>query len=170
MGTVLFNSLTDLRHERSGLREEDTLVRGSDSLETYFELLDSVLSRLMRKMARETGRLMAEGLTPAMFMVLRLLAPGRATVSDISERLGVTMSAVTYLCDRLCASGLITRERDEADRRLVWLDLTAQGREKLAEMEAVRLSLARKYLGVLGDEDREHLLRCLEKLDAATGD
>ena len=152
-----------------GPRKEPYLLEPSPALETYFELLDSVLSRLMRKMARETSRHMAEGLTPVKFMLLRLLGPKRATVSEISEHLGVTLSAVTYLCDQLCAAGLITRGRDEADRRLVCLDLTREGREKLAEVEAVRLSLARKYLTGLSADDRSHLLRCLEKLDAAAG-
>jgi len=101
-------------------------------------------------------------------MLLRLVGQKEATVSTVSDCLGVTLSAVTYLCDRLCTVGLLTRERDKTDRRLVWLKLTEKGAEKLAEMEAMRLALARKYLVLLSAEDRAHLPRCLEKLDAAT--
>ncbi len=51
------------------------------------------------------------------------------TAGDMRERLGVTAPAVTYLVDRMIASGHIRRETDPRDRRKVLLRYSEHGRE-----------------------------------------
>jgi len=51
------------------------------------------------------------------------------TAGDMRERLGVTAPAVTYLVDRMIASGHIRREADPEDRRKVILRYSEHGRE-----------------------------------------
>lgn len=65
------------------------------------------------------------------------------------------------------AAGLISRERDELDRRLVYLQLTDEGRAKLAELHAKRLALTRRILGPLSEADLDEFMRILGRLASA---
>ncbi|BEP11935.1 MarR family transcriptional regulator [Acidothermaceae bacterium B102] len=77
-------------------------------------------------------RLRASGGMPlATFEVLiRLLrTPGqRLGLSELGRDLVVTTGGVTRLIDRLEAESLVRRERDPGDRRVVFAQLTAEGR------------------------------------------
>ncbi len=61
------------------------------------------------------------------------------TAGDMRERLGVSAPAVTYVIDRMIASGHIRRETDPADRRKVILRYSDHG-----------LQVARQFFGPLG--------------------
>ncbi len=61
------------------------------------------------------------------------------TSGDMGERLGVSAPAVTYVVDRMIASGHIRRESDPADRRKVILRYSQHG-----------LEVARRFFGPLG--------------------
>ena len=54
----------------------------------------------------------------------------RATAGDLGRALGLTTGSVTPLLDRLESSGLVTRRRDDRDRRRIYVELTAEGRER----------------------------------------
>ncbi|MGI9859763.1 MarR family winged helix-turn-helix transcriptional regulator [Moorella naiadis] len=73
------------------------------------------------------------GLTMARFWVLSNLPRGqKLTMGELQRRLLLAPGTVTGLVDGLVAEGLVRRWRDENDRRLVFLDLTAAGEEFLA--------------------------------------
>lgn len=61
------------------------------------------------------------------------------TAGDMRQRLGVSAPAVTYVIDRMIASGHIRRETDPADRRKVILRYSDHG-----------LQVARHFFGPLG--------------------
>ncbi|MGE5653946.1 MAG: MarR family winged helix-turn-helix transcriptional regulator [Bacillota bacterium] len=112
--------------------------------------------------------ILEQGMSPPQFLMMRLLSQSdRMTASDLAEVLGVTPSAVTYLCDRLASVGFVSRERDIGDRRMVWLCLTEPGRAKMEELESKRMELMRHFLGGLPLEDMDHLVAILGRLDAA---
>lgn len=139
----------------------------ADRFEHYCMDLEQVSVKVIRRLGQEVSSMLAEGMSSAQFLVMRLLGQsGGMKVSELSDYLGVTLSAVTSLCDRLASVGLLTRERDEGDRRLVWLRLTEAGREKLAELEAKRIDLMRRYLGRLPEEDMDRLLEIFGRLAA----
>lgn len=86
------------------------------------------------------------------------------TVSEEASETGVSLSAITALVDRLYKAGLVNRERDENDRRLVWLAITRRGEEILQACTAGRKEAMNKYLGKLPKEDLEQLEQICEKL------
>ena len=53
------------------------------------------------------------------------------TMTALSQILSVTMPTMTAMIDRLIQSGLVTRERNESDRRVVMVRLTARERRLL---------------------------------------
>lgn len=137
----------------------------ADRFDDYCLQLEQVSVRVIRRLGQELSSILEEGMSPAQFLVMRLLGQsGGMKVSELSEYLGVTLSAITSLSDRLASVGLVTRERDEADRRLVWLRLTEAGRAKLAELEAKRMDLMRRYLGRLPEADMDRLLEIFGRL------
>lgn len=92
-------------------------------------------------------------LTHPQFFLLKKLLSGPATVSEVAEHMGVSLSAITSMSDRLAKTGYITRKRSDDDRRLVWLELTESGGEVLAEAIKKRREVVYGFLGRLPEED-----------------
>jgi len=139
------------------------------------ELIDSCLEQLevawqalSRRIHGELRHQIAEGITLSQFFLLREIAHrGRVTVSEVAAGLGVTLSAVTALAEKLSRAGLITRSRDPADRRVVWLELTGKGAEMLEICREGRNRVLRRYLGRLPPEDLERLVNIYRRLVSA---
>ena len=92
-------------------------------------------------------------LTGSQYNVLRILRGAGAEgvkCSEISERLVTKDSDITRLLDRLIARNLVTRERDERDRRVIITRITEEGLKLLAELDEPILQANRKQLGHLG--------------------
>ncbi|CAM5692687.1 putative HTH-type transcriptional regulator YusO [Streptomyces afghaniensis 772] len=125
-------------------------------------LLAEQLLRLTRRVHRIQKRHLEQrdlGITPAQSRLLRTLAhwgsPPR--MADLAERLEVVPRAVTTLVDGLEASGKVRRVPDPANRRVIRIELTDDGRKALGELRAARRSAAEEILAPLTDEQREAL-------------
>lgn len=131
----------------------------------YFARLEEVLMEIGRRLHVEFDAHMVSGITGSQFFVLQKInAKGRLTVSEVAEKLSVSLSAITALVDRLVQAGLVVRSRDDQDRRLVWLEATQKGKEILARCMEGRKQVAAKYFGQLSDEDLEKLLEIYGKV------
>lgn len=131
----------------------------------FFTRLEGVLMEIGRRMHVELDAHMTAGITGSQFFVLQKInSKGRMTVSEVAEKLSVSLSAITALVDRLVQAGLVVRSRDEQDRRLVWLEATDQGREILGKCIESRRQVAVKYFGVLTEADLQKLLEIYEKV------
>ncbi len=77
--------------------------------------------------------------------------------------LGVTLSAVTALINRLHRMGLVSRERQEKDRRQVWISITPKGLKVLENVEERRNLLLALYLSRVPDNELQQLLSLLQQ-------
>lgn len=81
-----------------------------------------------------------EGITPQQHQLLLAIKgyPGHhsATVSALAERLQMRQHSMVGLIDRTEVQGLVRREQGVADRRQVFVLLTAGGEEKLLRLAA----------------------------------
>jgi DNA-binding MarR family transcriptional regulator len=69
------------------------------------------------------------GLTyPQYLVIVALLHRDRQAVSELGDALFLESNTLTPLIKRLEAAGLVTRQRDSADERVVRVSLTAHGR------------------------------------------
>lgn len=59
---------------------------------------------------------------------------GAAVVGDVVDGASLTPTSAGRRIDKLVAAGLITREHDTGNRRLVWLSLTARGKRVAAKV------------------------------------
>ncbi len=108
------------------------------------------------------------GLTPTQIRVLYVLRQdGGAPAGFLAERLGVTPSTLTRIVDRLARLGLVRRQEDDEDRRLVRHYLTAKGGETLSELERTGRAFLTQILHQLPREKLERLLCALEDLSQA---
>jgi len=101
-----------------------------------FAFLLNDVARLLRTYADQRARQF--GMTRAQWAVLvRLEHAEGLKQSELAELLDLQPITLTRLVDRLCASGLIERRPDPADRRAKRLYLTPQARplmDRLAEL------------------------------------
>ena len=81
----------------------------------------------------------------------------------MADRLIAAVPAITGLIDRLEAIGLVTRERSTADRRVVYVAITAGGLELLARLDRPVIDLHKALIGHLAPAELLELSRLLEK-------
>lgn len=94
----------------------------------------------LRKFLRASERVAREeGLTPSRYLLLLMIQSadqGRSTVTELADRMQLTQSTVTELVTRAESAGLVTRSQSEDDARVFWLELTDEGRTRLARAVA----------------------------------
>jgi DNA-binding MarR family transcriptional regulator len=88
--------------------------------------------RLFRAMERVDA-----GLTPQQFRMLKLIGAGGERSARLAERLAVAKPTLTSTADGLVAAGLVWRETEMSDRRVVKLRLTEAGQAALDHANAV---------------------------------
>lgn len=79
-----------------------------------------------------------EGISPSQFNILRILRGARphpVKISDIADRMVTRDPDVTRLVDRLIKQGLVRRERDENDRRVVLVEIAETGLALLSRLD-----------------------------------
>jgi len=100
--------------------------------------------------------------------VLYLLsAAGELRMSDLVHQLGVSLSTVSGLVDRVVDHGLARRREDASDRRHVVVTLTAAGRAFVDRFRELNAAQVRALLVLLADDDLTHVARALDALGAA---
>lgn len=93
------------------------------------------LRRVLRAAEGGTRRLAsATGLTPSQLLVLREIDGGEeVTPGAVAQRLQFSHATITAIVDRLVALRLVTRARSDRDKRRMLLEVTPEGRRRLAE-------------------------------------
>ncbi|SRR5581483_3941940 len=117
------------------------------------------MARMVRRIRRQTpGELSASAIS----VLAQLDRHGPSTLGDLALAEGVSRPAMTVLTAGLAAAGMIRKEPDPVDRRLVRASLTAGGRAALERARSLRSAFfARRLRGLTEDE--------LRTLDRAAG-
>ena len=94
------------------------------------------------------------GVTGAQFEVLKnLVRSNNETAASLCRALHYDTGSMTRMLDRLQEKGLVSRERDTGDRRLVFLRLTHAGEMLIPKIRpALRRALRRHLAGFTTDE------------------
>jgi len=127
------------------------------------------LPEIMRKLFG--GRLVvsrAWELTVPQLRALSMVAeqPG-STMGGLARSLGIRINAATGLADRLVHQGLLEREADPDDRRLVRLRLTESGRRAREACRRERRRRVKEALRHLSAAEREQIAGALLLLHRA---
>jgi len=89
--------------------------------------------------------------------------------SEIAEKTGVTMSAVTHQVNALESSGLIKRIQSKDDRRVVTITLSKKGIEKVEKIKKEFIHKIKKFSDYLGEKDTRELIRLIKRLSEIRG-
>jgi DNA-binding MarR family transcriptional regulator len=130
--------------------------------------LAALLPALMRKLFAGEDGLAAE-LPLAQLRVCGALGGGPQPMSALSRELGVSLSAITQIADRLERARLVKRVAKNNDRRVRCLQLTDRGAKMMRLRQQVRVERVRSVLGRLAPKARTETLSALHALIAACG-
>ncbi len=96
-----------------------------------------------------------------------LSGEGPLPMNRLAELLDVSQASATGIVDRMEQRGLVARERDTDDRRVVRVCLSAQGEELLAGIAAERRVKLARLLDTLPEDDAGALLQGLRAMRRA---
>lgn len=156
----------------------DPIERASELWEKYIgestsmRLATSIMRVQQLIIAQLDAALKPYGITFARYEVLVLLSfssTGLLSLSKIGERLMVHPTSVTNAMDRLEAQGLVRRVADKSDRRRTFAELTAEGKQILAEATEKIMAIDFAIVG-LDAAEQDQTYDLLRSLRSSAGD
>ncbi|MGV8120779.1 MAG: MarR family winged helix-turn-helix transcriptional regulator [Candidatus Xenobiia bacterium LiM19] len=85
--------------------------------------------------------------------VLQILHIGPVKMKDLAMMLSAPPSTVTYIADSLEKRGLLERKRENADRRVVTVEFTAEGRRVMERLADFKTTLWMSILREIVDSE-----------------
>lgn len=120
-----------------------------------------VRRKLLRTALVDTG----VDISPLHFEIMKLLhEAGTLHVAEIGERLRISKAQMTHLIDKLVNLGIVKRQTDATDRRIINIVLTAKGKAFLEERDSDIRNALKEILSCLNDKELEDLSGSLRKL------
>ena len=83
---------------------------------------------------------------------------------SLAEHLGLAVNSMTSIVDGLEQKGLASRTRSATDRRVIHVELTAQGQATYELAANAKLQFHRALLGALTEDEQEILLVLFRKI------
>jgi DNA-binding MarR family transcriptional regulator len=106
------------------------------------------------------------GLTPSQYEVLMTITQrGPMRLADLAAAEGINPTMLSRIVAKLEASGLVARQQDAADGRVVHLAATEPGRELVAQIRRERTDVLAVALDSLSDDERAALIGALPVLE-----
>jgi DNA-binding MarR family transcriptional regulator len=126
-----------------------------------------VLGKRMKRMNRSNPAL-CELISEQEAHVLQSVggAGRQLTMSEIATEIGLSLSSATSLVDKLEQRKWVRRDRSEADRRVIRVGLTAQGKKFYDLIETMVLELTTDVLSTLDETEQKQLLSLFRKIAA----
>ncbi|BDB97923.1 MarR family winged helix-turn-helix transcriptional regulator [Saccharolobus caldissimus] len=133
----------------------------------YSEVWDLIVG-LTRKVNKEADKALEQiGLSYFEFKVMCALdEEGKVPMSRVAEKYMLTKAGLTSIIDRLEEKNLVKRVRSEEDRRVIYVELTDKGREKLAESRKVFQEVLANFMRKISEDEIKELERIFTKLSS----
>ena len=128
------------------------------------------LSLLIGRVAKELSRafddvLVAAGGSTPTWQVLRALSTGdHRTQAELAAAVGVRQPTLTHHLDALERAGLVTREREDANRRVQRVTVTESGEHLFLRLRRAAASFDGRLRAGLDDAEVAELRRLLAQL------
>jgi DNA-binding MarR family transcriptional regulator len=125
---------------------------------------------LLARLGQESTARFRRGLRPLnlgaqQFIVLKQLqAIGSCSQGELADALGIDYSNLASVTGQLYARGLVERHRDPSDRRRYVVELTAEGRQLLADADKAIDTGEQDMLNPLSGGEREQLWDLLRRM------
>lgn len=121
----------------------------------FSELFPKIMQLMGPKIYGESG------VTAQQFRVLQLIGREPVTVGDLSIRSNAKAPAMTRLLTRLEAKGWVAKSQDPGDRRVVWLQLTDEGRAEMEKLARNREKVIEEMFARLSPGDQQKIIESI---------
>jgi MarR family transcriptional regulator, organic hydroperoxide resistance regulator len=91
----------------------------------------------------------------------------KLSIKDIAEKTEMSSSAATQLVDPLVQAGLVTRQEDPNDRRLVQLELSPKGKKHIDATKHNRINEMAEVFDPLTNKELEEFVRLFKKITSS---
>ncbi len=98
--------------------------------------------------------------------LVSLAVAGPATVSELAERMDMSIAHASLVVGELADAGLIDRDHDERDRRRIIVSLSEKAKPAVAEMRNRHAAPLGRFLADLDDAEAERFIDQLTTLIA----
>jgi DNA-binding MarR family transcriptional regulator len=98
------------------------------------------------------------------YTLLSLPQEGALTMNELSEAMEVASSTMTRMVDQLVSKGLVHRRPDKEDRRIVRVQLTAQGQVIRRTLDKALQEFFKQALEAIPEDERPAILHALEQV------
>ena len=137
-------------------KEKGSFAGLEEALDPIVAPLALAFKRMIHTVERETG------IAGMKWFLLKMLDRSDGiSQGEVSQEYEMDPSRVTRTVQAMERDGMILRERDPEDNRVVRLYLTDEGRELLAKSPQVNEELHRRIREVMSEEEFEELRRML---------
>ena len=135
-------------------------------IDRFGQRMIALLPRMLRGFARRESNYLSRGkiTLPQLGAMEYLSARRESPMNELARHLGVTRPAVTGLVDRLIAQGLVNRQGDRSDRRVIRINLTPKGRRVLDNIWDQKRRMIQQVFEQLSPADRAQYLATLERV------
>jgi DNA-binding MarR family transcriptional regulator len=99
--------------------------------------------------------------------ILSFPTEGELTMNELSKIIILDKSTMTRLVDQLVEKGLVHREADMRDRRVVRVGLTDTGKNLRARLEAALQSFYKNALDKFQQKEQDAIIKYLKHMDEA---
>ena len=135
-------------------------------VERFGRRMVELLPQLIRGFARHEHNYLSRGkiTLPQLWTLEYLVRSGKCPMNQIARFLDVSRPAATGLIDRLILQGLVRREGDKRDRRVVQVEITARGKGILNAIWEQKRRMLVHVFGQISPADRAQYLATLERV------
>lgn len=145
------------------MRSEIVMDRTNEINIEKMEILLRTICFNIKKKGREI--LQDFNITPPQFDALQVLEDeGELTIGDLSSKLFLAPSTITYLVDRMEKNCLVTRIRDNKDRRSIKIKVEDKGFKLISEVIARRCTYLEEVTKEMKADDKIKLTVYLEMM------
>lgn len=137
-------------------------------VEVFGRRMVELLPQLVRGFARHEHNYLSRGeITLPQFWALEHLSRAQGCpMNDLARFLSTSRPACTGLIDRLISQGLVRRDHDRSDRRIVRVMITAKGKHILENIWEQKRRMLVEVFGQISPADRAQYLATLERVVA----
>ena len=140
--------------------------RESAELERYTkELWDTIILIIHGFRASVTMGEDTELTFPQIMLLMELQRSGTCSMGELSKRLRITQGVATRMVDRLLEKGMVERERDTDDRRVVLVSPTQKGSVIARDIEKLNREKMVELFRLVPAKEREDLLALLKEIE-----
>lgn len=137
----------------------------NENIDLLTESFDKSLLVLMQNFGPQLISRSQIDLTPGQVFMLHLIRKEhQCSVSKLAEKMEVAPSAITVMLDRLENHRFVIRSRDKNDRRVVLIELTDAGKEKLNYVLDKRKQIMQHCFNQMEPDELDSFILSIEKL------